>query len=487
MRSSVWSKGITKDKFSIFSLFPVLGTMIALLLGGALGIFGPYARMVVIGAIMLAVIIVLCLDELAATVVIAVHLYIDWYLGLRVVALLMVLALLVIFWARSPRHLWAEPRALWLWALLLMLAIFPAIRGALSLYDALFYYPNVFFGAFITYWLGIVIGRNTASVHRLFSMLAGFAALLAIHTIIEAATGTILFASSSLATHYGDALFYQYQLGESSVYRLGSFFIDPNWNGSFFAMMLFLRLGLFTESSSVPEKVLYLVETLLILLALLFTYSAGAWIASIAGLIAFTLFVGRTRYRIQIPLFMVVVGIMIAVLFASQVNYLLRHASDPNELLLRNAGWETAVRVILAFPLTGVGLGILGYAQRVGPYRAPAQYAPLSHPHNSYLELGAMAGFPVLLTFVALILFALWLALRNWALADVRARSLLAGGIAAVIVLSINSISINAWTLPPLAATGWLILGAISSPLLAKSRKSEMEQENSNNTPSHSS
>jgi hypothetical protein len=101
--------------------------------------------------------------------------------------------------------------------------------------------------------------------------------------------------------------------------------------------------------------------------------------------------------------------------------------------------------------------------------------------------LGAMAGLPVLITFVALIVFALWWALRNWALADVKARCLLAGGIAAVVMLSVNSWSINGWTLPPIAAIGWLVLGVISSPLLTRSlfatrRKGEMRQREAMNS-----
>src|SRR5205814_2235365 len=105
----------------------------------------------------MAIILVLHQDELAATVVIAVHLYVDWYLGQRVVALVIVLVLLLLYLIRTPRHLWGEPRALWLWALLLVLAIFPAIRGTLGLYDSLYYYPNIFFGAFVALWLGTIL------------------------------------------------------------------------------------------------------------------------------------------------------------------------------------------------------------------------------------------------------------------------------------------------------------------------------------------
>ena len=66
--------------------------------------------------------------------------------------------------------------------------------------------------------------------------------------------------------------------------------------------------------------------------------------------------------------------------------------------------------------------------------------------------------------------------MSNWVLVDKDTRPLLCGGIAAIVALSLNSFSINGWTLPPLAAIGWIILGVISSPLLAKSLKSERQK-----------
>jgi O-antigen ligase len=88
---------------------------------------------------------------------------------------------------------------------------------------------------------------------------------------------------------------------------------------------------------------------------------------------------------------------------------------------------------------------------------------PLVHPHNSYLEWGAMAGLPVLIVFVAILVFNMRWALHNWAISDARSRCLLAAGLAVIIVLSLNSMSVNAWTLPPLSAIGWLTLGTIAS------------------------
>src|SRR5260370_42694111 len=88
-----------------------------------------------------------------------------------------------------------------------------------------------------------------------------------------------------------------------------------------------------------------------------------------------------------------------------------------------------------------------------------------------------MAGLPVLIVFMALLLFSLWQALHNWVRADAQTRPLLCSGIAAVVALSVNSVSINGWTLPPLAALGWLIAGTISSPLISGKLHRQMSEE----------
>lgn len=477
MKSSVWawyaSISSKRETLSLSSLYPLAAIMIALLLGGALGVFGPYIGLAILGSMVMAIIITLRQDELAATIVIAVHLYLDWYLFLHLVGLLLVIVLLLIFFFhRSAQRPWIKPRILWLWVFYLLITIEPALRGILSTYDAATYYPSNILGAFILFWLGAVVARNIASVRRCFNLFAGLAVLLAVHTIIQAITGKTLFGSAN-----ADAVISSmsnYQLGASDAHRSGSFFIDPNWNGTFLAMMFFLPLGLFFENSSFLKKALYFAEMALILPALLLTYSNGAWIGIFAGIIAFLALIGRTNYRVMFLLFILVSGGAMVILFPSQIALQLSHAMDPSEISLRVGAWETAIRVIQAFPLTGLGLGYQHYLLSAEPYRVPTQLVPLQHPHNSYLELGAMGGLPVLGIFIALLVFALWLAMRNWILIDVRYRSLIGGGIAAIVALSINSISINGWTQLVTGGIGWLILGVISSPLLAKNRNREI-------------
>src|SRR5262249_2643974 len=91
----------------------------------------------------------------------------------------------------------------------------------------------------------------------------------------------------------------------------------------------------------------------------------------------------------------------------------------------------------------------------------------LAQPHNTYLELAAMAGLPVLLLFLILLGKQVRPLLATYGSASTHAKPLVGGTIAAVAVLAINSLTIPGWTVEPLACLGWLLLGALSSPCLS--------------------
>ncbi len=453
------------DRWSLPSLtipFTLVAVVTAVLLTGAFRILDiSYILAIMIAIIMIASII-LRWDPLTLSLVLVVHICFDWYMGYLIVGQLLAFALLVIYFLfRSPQHPWTQPRALWLWGLFLLVAISPADRGAVSHTDAAYYYPNIILGALLMFWLGMVITTHQERLATLFKMLAFVGSLFAIHTIIQSTTGVFVFQTGHLSTYLTQVS--DFQILNAHTSRTGSLLLNPDWNGAFFAIMLFFPIGLFAQSKSFLGKFLYLVEIFLMMLALLFTYTLGAWIAALGGMMAFVLFAGRGRYRVLIPSLVLIVGLLVMALFPSEVNILLNRLADPSTFLLRIGAWQTAIQIIKALPLNGLGLGLSVYLQGAETYRVPAQYRPLAHPHNSYLELGAMGGLPVLFLFLALLLFAFWQAWRNWKSGEVHLRVLLGGGLAAVVALSINSLSVNAWTLPPLAAIGWLVLGAMAS------------------------
>jgi O-Antigen ligase len=484
MKSNVWNEKMRGDWVESLRL-PFL-VMILLLLAGGIGILLPkvlpradniigrigtvdsaflFSELAIGTLFIMALIIFLRQDEFAATAVMAASIMLDWYLHINFVALLMALALLLIFFlARSPRYPWVAPPALWLWVLFLLLIIFAAIRGSLTTYEILYFYNYITFGAFIMFWLGAVLARNMTSVRRFFLMLTGFGTLIAIHALIQAVTGTFLFWTS--LNDYNNELNNNFVLaiGYDTV-RVGSFLLNPDWSGPFFAFMLLITLGLLVESTSLAAKILYIIEVSLMVGALLVTYTYGAWIGFGVGIFILVIFIGRTGYRVMLCVILFIFAVAFVVFFPVQLQLSQLRADDS---LIRFGAWQTALRVINAFPLIGIGLGQNNYLVRAEPYRVIAQYIPLVHPLNSYLEFAAEGGIPVLLAFVALLGFALWLAFRNWSRADARTRALLAGCIAAVISLSVDSMTNNIWTLPPLATLGWLVLGVISSPLFSR-------------------
>jgi O-antigen ligase len=315
----------------------------------------------------------------------------------------------------------------------------------------------------LLFWLGCIIAKDISALRRVFQLLSIIAVLIAIHTIIEAITGVFLFATAHEDIHLVATS--NYQIIGTNASRAASFFVDPNWNGCFLATMFFLPLGLFMESKSLLGKLVFLAEMVVILVALLFTFSNGSWVALLGGVLAFVFWAGSQRYRL-LWIIIALAALFILVLFSSQLAVQLQRASAPNELSLRLGAWETGIRVIEAYPLFGVGLGGQAYLIRANPYVVPAQAFPLPHPHDTYLQWGAMAGIPVLVVFLLLLGYAFWYSWRNWRAIDIRYRPLLGGGITALIALSINSVSIDGWTNFAIAPIGWLIFGMLASPLL---------------------
>jgi len=458
------------DLISPSSIFLILALPAALCLGVAIGIFNPTYTALVAAALVLAILVLLRLDTLIAALIIAVHILVDSYLGLAVYQIALLMALVLLFasyFRQSANHPWSWPRWVWLWLLFLILASFAALKGgAFSLTNSIGYYLEVFFSPFIMFWLGNIIGKDISGVRRVFQWLAFLAALFSIHTIIEATTGKFLFESARAQANLLQAA--NFQIG-GGVSRAGSFFGNPNGNGIYLATCFFLALGLFFESEKLWAKMIYLLEMLLILLALMFTYSNGSWLAALTGLLFFMFLVGRVRYSVLLLLLVTALAVVALTVLPSQIAVQLAHARDQGDLSLHLGAWQTAMRVIAAYPLFGVGLGDQAYLIMAEHFRVLAQTKPLAEPDNSYLQLGAIAGIPVMLIFLALLALVFWFSWRNWLAVETRYRPLFAGGIAALIALSINSLTVDGWTSPiDVQFLGWLIAGVVASPLIRR-------------------
>src|SRR5712691_2658278 len=98
MKNVVLGKKTLLDRGIVFvfpsAIFPLLTVIMAVLLGGIVGTLDASISAFIVGALLFILALALQQYELAAVMIVAAHLYIDWYLGFRVVALVLVLALL---------------------------------------------------------------------------------------------------------------------------------------------------------------------------------------------------------------------------------------------------------------------------------------------------------------------------------------------------------------------------------------------------------
>jgi hypothetical protein len=450
---------------------------VALLFGAVLTRVSLSTLEITLVAVGVLTVVALGQEELTAITIVAVTLVIDWYqilgtpLHFPVVGVVMAAGVVVMmFLQQSAERRWVSVPNVGLWLLLLILAVVPMARG-ISLTEGVTYYLQVFLSPLLMATLGASIARDPGRIRRLFSLLSGLAGLLAAHTIIIALTGTFLLDTPRQSAYLSSVS--DFGLVGSAATRVGSLLGNPDWNGAFLAMMAFFPIGLFIHNGSRLARLLYLGEAALILVALLFTFSTAAWIAVCAGLVALVVLLGGSRYRAYALVVIVATLAVIVVAFPAQLRLLAKHASSQSGLSLRVGAWETGIRVIASHPLFGIGLGLNTYLQRAEPYRVALQYRALAHPHNAYLELGALGGVPVLALFVVILASSLRLAVVNYRRVERHYQPLLAGALAALVVLSVNSFAINGWTLAPLAAIGWLVLGALSSTALLTAQDAE--------------
>jgi O-antigen ligase len=240
--------------------------------------------------------------------------------------------------------------------------------------------------------------------------------------------------------------------------------LNPDLNGVYLAISLFFAAGLiFAKTTSRFVRALAALTCTLLLVALLFTFTTASWISAGCGFLIFVAVFLPTRYRWWTLLLSAIGVAAIAVVFSEKFSLLIQHALSGNDASQRLGGWETALRIIVTHPLTGIGMAYTLYKERSAAYRAPLETVLLGHPHNSYLELAAFAGLPVLIAFLLLLFLMFREAWRTYHRTDRQFQPLVGGVITGLIVLSINSLFIAGWTWPPFMCMGYLLFGAVTS------------------------
>lgn len=232
------------------------------------------------------------------------------------------------------------------------------------------------------------------------------------------------------------------------------------------------------RSSAGWPTLLSFISSVCLVMALLLSWSRGAWLGAICGAVALLTAIPRKRWASGL-IFVISIGIAFAIWFSgalpgaldfrlrSAVNELIQIQDvrgvdfDANNYALveRVAHWQAAIRMATDRPYLGFGLG--SYEQQYAEYRLANWPDSLGHAHNYYLNMLAETG---LIGLSAYLLLSMTILIWSWqarAHPDPLARSLAVGVFASWLYFCVHSLSDHLYV-----NHSFLILGAMWGLLL---------------------
>lgn len=229
--------------------------------------------------------------------------------------------------------------------------------------------------------------------------------------------------------------------------RIGSLVGSPVGLGCALAMLAPLQLRLALDGEGATRRRLGWAFLGLTTLALVLTWSRGAWLAAAAAVACYLLWTGRLRLpgaRVLAAAALVAGALALAAV---------RSRPTATSDMGRVAVWASSLRIFSAHPVLGAGPDtvalMLGRHKTEGFVRAYGQLGGQAHAHNDLLQMLATTGLLGLAAY-AWLLLAAWRRLRN-ALRDetLRAGAAAAGAglVAAFVVAKLNPVPLDALAL----------------------------------------
>jgi len=215
---------------------------------------------------------------------------------------------------------------------------------------------------------------------------------LFIKTIIASAITPALFAFYQFVTNRGITI------PEEGVYnRIFGTFSHPNLFAFYLLIPLSLCFIVFLVSNKKKVQIaLYGLLSVFLVLALILTYTRGAWIS----FIIITLILGAIRFRLF--LVVIVLSIILSYFGIGEVKNRTQEIVNNNEyssVQWRINLWKDSVRYIAEKPLIGHGAGTakdLIFMKRGNRFGS-------THPHNDYLKIGLEMGVLGVLSYLFLL------------------------------------------------------------------------------------
>jgi putative inorganic carbon (hco3(-)) transporter len=196
--------------------------------------------------------------------------------------------------------------------------------------------------------------------------------------------------------------------------RLKAFYLSPNYLAMYLIPAVFIGLYFFQNSIRQPadksKKRFYFFSLAAISASIYFTFSYGAWIAIVSGLLAYIfLKTGLAKPKFKFWLVSATVLFLIFGFFSSRQKFTdfaknTPRSSTASRIMIYQSGWK----ILKDNPLWGIGPGnfqnkYLEYQKFFPPYLEWA----VPEPHNLYLAFWLQGGILGLIGFLIIIIF--WL------------------------------------------------------------------------------
>ena len=181
-------------------------------------------------------------------------------------------------------------------------------------------------------------------------------------------------------------------------FRPGAVVGDPNYFSVSAVLSVPIAFCLLRPLRETWQRAFLLGSILLTLVAVAFAGSRGGFLGFVAAAL---LLLWHSRNRVRNFAAVAVLAPLILLLPIAPIQRLVHPNYSDNEAgEARLVAWRAGVKMIAAYPLTGVGLG--NFKAAMVSYKDPNEPI-ISIAHNTYLEIAAEMGVPTLVLFLALI------------------------------------------------------------------------------------
>ncbi len=213
--------------------------------------------------------------------------------------------------------------------------------------------------------------------------------------------------SSAVLSAYGlfEYFFYPHQLGDG---RLDSVFDPANYHAMLVGPIIVLLIG-FIFSSQITRIWKYLLGTAsaINIIALIFTFSYGGYLAVLGGLVIYGFLTLNSAQKRKM-----IIGALITLIAFIIIAAPTKKFQDLFEFQERSSGharleiWQTSWLIFKEHPILGVGLNNFenAYRKTIPRVAFPPLEWLVAQPHNLYLALLTQAGLLGLLAFAWIII-----------------------------------------------------------------------------------